>query len=257
MLHGLLGSKSAEKILLFLLVNGKTYATQLHRVLNTPLTPIQKALEKLEKERILTSLYQGKTRIYTFNRHYPLLNELEILLKKAYTLLSPREKSHYYFIRHLPGQRKNTQDLIHQIWLKLRNTKHLNFGFSSRTGDKGSGRGEVKVEYDADAVVIFRESGTWKGIHDREFNFRNIFRWTLNRIEGLITLEHLRFGINNPVFLFHLIPAGRNCLESAHAHLCGSDTYFGHLELKLTSIELTWRILGPKKNEMVNYIYSF
>jgi hypothetical protein len=112
------------------------------------------------------------------------------------------------------------------------------------------------VQKKQDAQLVFYEKGSWLGLSEQEFNFRNVFRWSLNRIDGMLTLEHLRFGVNNPVFLFHLIPAGPCYMESAHAHLCGQDTYFGQLEYKAGAIKLVWRILGPKKNEEITYIYA-
>jgi hypothetical protein len=254
-LRAIFGNKSVEKILLFLLVNEKIYATQVHRMLGTPLTPIQKGLERLEKEGILTSTYEGKTRFFTFNPHYPLLNEVESLLKKAYTLLPPHEKKLYYFFPHKPKERKINQNLLATIWETLHQITHVTFLFQSRSGGKGHGTGEVNVQKTASGHLIFQEKGSWKG-HEHEFNFRNVFRWSLNRIDGLLTLEHLRFGVNNPVFLFHLIPSGSHHLESAHAHLCGQDTYFGQLALNHGGVELIWRILGPQKNEEVKYLYA-
>lgn len=256
MLYALLGNKSVEKILIFLLVNEKAYPTQLHRFLNSPLTPLQKALEKLEKGGILTSHYEGKSRFYTFNSSYPLLQELEALLKKAYSLLAPREKSHYFYVRHFPHVRKQNQNLVDWIWTNLGLMRHVTFQFRSGKGQRGFGHGEVAIEKKSDSALIFNEKGKWKGLDGQEFFFRNVFAWTLNRIDCMITLEHLRFGPKSPVFLFHLIPAGQNFLESAHAHLCGQDSYFGHLYDKEGQLELIWRILGPKKNDEVIYIYS-
>lgn len=254
MLHGLFGNKSIERILLFLLVNEKTYATQLHRILNTPLTPVQKALEKLEREGILKSQYEGKTRFFCFNPDYPLLNELENLLKKAYILLAPREKSLYYFVRRIPTTRKMNLSLLDTFWERLRCVSQVTFQFRSRSGNKGHGTGVVTVE-DQSSQLVFHEKGAWEGLQSQEFNFRNVFRWTKNRIDGMVTLEHLRFGVRNPVFLFHLVPAGPDYLESLHAHLCGQDTYFGQIVINPTALILTWRILGPKKNEEVTYTY--
>jgi len=256
MLHGLFGNKSVEKILLFLLVNEKTYATQLHRVLNTPLTPIQKGLERLEKDAILVSGYEGKTRFFSFNPNYPLLDELEQLLKKAYALLAPREKSQYYFIRQVPSSRKSTQELLNTLWKRMQTVRQVTFQFRSKKGGKGYGTGSVVLETPRDGQLIYREKGSWQGLENQEFCFRNSFRWTRNRLDGMLTLEHLRFGDHNPVFLFHLVPAGGEYLESLHAHLCGQDTYFGQLEIKESVIDLTWRILGPKKNDEVKYSYA-
>ncbi|MCC5832788.1 MAG: winged helix-turn-helix transcriptional regulator [Chlamydiales bacterium] len=252
MLRGLFGSKSVERILLFMLVNERAYATQLHRMLNTPLTPIQKALSRLEREGILKSRYEGKTRFYTFDPDYPLLNELEALLKKAYVKLAPSEKKDYYFVRHIP---KPNKDLLEEIWRKLRATSHVTFRFRSRRS-KGEGTGSVTAVYEGGNACVFHEKGVWRGLEGQEFTFRNVFRWTLNRIEGMFTLEHLRFGEKNPVFLFHLAPVNEQRLESLHAHLCGEDTYFGQLAFQPPNLELTWRVLGPKKNDEVRYTYS-
>lgn len=251
MLRGLFGSRSVERILLFLLVNERAYATQLHRMLNTPLTPIQKALTRLERDGILRSSYEGKTRFYAFDPDYPLLEELEALLKKAYVKLAPSEKKDYYYVRHIP---KPNKSLLEEVWMKLRATRHVIFRFRSRKS-KGEGVGEVAAAYDGGARCIFQERGSWQGMGGQEFTFRNVFRWTLNRIDGMLTLEHLRFGEKNPVFLFHLVPVNENTLESLHAHLCGEDTYFGQLVFEPPTLELTWRILGPKKNDEVRYMY--
>lgn len=254
MLKGLVGSKSIERILLFLLVNERVYATQLHRLLNAPLTPIQKALMRLEKEGIVRSCVEGKTRFFEFNPAYPLLEELESLLKKAYACLPPQDKRQFYYIPFTPGTKRAGQTLILDIWQHFRKVNRVAFQFKSRSS-QGFGEGSIHVQDDDDRVLIFQEKGSWSSPDGRAFVFRNVFRWTLNRIDEMLTLEHLRFGLANPVFLFHLVPKGAAVLESLHAHLCGQDTYFGRLVLEKEAIRLTWRILGPKKNEEVQYIY--
>ena len=253
MLGGLFGNKSIEKTLFFLLVNKKVYATQLHRALHTPLTPLQKALEKLEREGVITSLFEGKTKFYAFNPHYPLLQELETLLKKAYALLTPQEKIPYYMLRHSAHKGRRSNGLLDSIWKQLLQTEKSEFSFRSQRGNQGHGSGQVKVDVDSEGRIIFCETGFWKGLKGEEFLFHNAFRWT--GTEDKLTLEHLRLGINRPVFLFHLIPAGSRGLESAHAHICGRDSYFGRLLSKPEGLMLTWRILGPQKNEEVTSLF--
>ena len=75
MLQVLCGNKNVQRILIFLFVNGRGYGTLLQRSFKTSLTPVQKALERLERGGLLTSYYEGKTRLYQFNPAYPLLNE--------------------------------------------------------------------------------------------------------------------------------------------------------------------------------------
>jgi predicted transcriptional regulator len=82
MLEVLCGNKNVQRILIFLFVNNRCYGTQLHRSLKVPLTPIQKALNRLENGGLITSFYEGKTRLYQFNPAYPLMPEVENLLKR-------------------------------------------------------------------------------------------------------------------------------------------------------------------------------
>jgi hypothetical protein len=259
MLSTLFGTKNVQKILIFLFVNGKCYGTELHKLLNTPLTPLQKALSRLEKGGIILSYYEGKTRLYQFNPAFPLLTELELLLKKAYTLLSPLEKKHYCSIKQEISYEKN-EVLLMSCWRRLCSVKQLLFNAVTKLKDKGGwqgrGKGEVTVIKETDTVLIFHEKGSWKDESDRETSFSNTFRWTLDRERTVISLEHLRRGPNHPIFLFHLAPSKNNSLISLDPHLCEGDTYIGHLFCDHHSLRLNWRVIGPKKNEEMDYYYT-
>lgn len=263
MLTALCGNKTIQKILIFLFVNGKCYGTQLHRFLKTPLTPIQKALSRLEKGSLIVSHYEGKTRIYQFNPAYPLLTEIEELLKKAYTLLPAHEKKDYYVAKdessYLTPNQISKAKVLMTFWKKLSEVKRLSFQAKSKQqegeGWNGRGQGEVSVSKEGEYVLIFSEKGSWLG-KQGEISFSNSFRWTLDRFAGIISLEHLRRGVTQPVFLFHLTPTSSQTLSSVDSHLCGGDTYFGQIYLDQQSLRLTWRVIGPKKNEELNYYYS-
>lgn len=245
-----------EKILLFLLVNETCYGAQIQTLLKTPLTPAQKALARLEKGGIVTSRYEGKTRLYQFNPGYPLLAELEMLLKKAYHLLPAQEKRQYCFI-HKPlskeSQSKTTELLA--FWDQLKLVKKLHFVAKSRqtfnTVHK-TGKGEVSITSENSTTLLLQEKGLWQD----ETAFSNILRWTLDLDAKLISLEHLRYGPSNPVLLFHLTPTKPNLLESVDAHLCGNDTYLGSIQWDRKAIHFRWKILGPKKTEDLTYRYS-
>lgn len=263
MIEALCGSKNIQKILIFLFVNGKCYGAQLHRLLKSPLTPIQKALLRLEKGGIIVSYYEGKTRLYQFNPGYPLLVELEQLLKKAYTLLSPQEKKHYSVINERKAstglvREENRQTLV-SFWKKLINIRHLSFSAKTKSqeeiGWNGKGKGEVSVSEEKENILIFTEKGTWQAKDGKEMDFSNIFRWTLDTDAGIISLEHLRRGYQQPVFLFHLAPLGNHSLSSVDSHLCDGDVYFGQIFFDKNSFRLSWRVIGPKKNEEINYTY--
>ncbi|MGE5196423.1 MAG: DUF6314 family protein, partial [Anaerolineae bacterium] len=260
MLGVLCGSKTMQKILLFLFVNGKCYGTQLHRLLQTPLTPIQKALFRLEKAGIIASEHEGKTRLYRFNPAFPLLTELELLLKKAYTLLPPQDKRSYCFIKHASfikhANSPKHEQLLLTFWERLSFVKNLTFNAKTKSKEEsgwdGKGKGEVLVTKESDTVLIFNEKGSWQDKHGKEINFSNIFRWTLEKNVTMISLEHLRRGPTHPVFLFSLSPSSPHSLSSIDSHFCEEDTYFGQVFLDPHYLRLNWRVIGPKKNEEID-----
>ncbi len=263
MLQVLCGSKNTQKILLFLFVNSKCYGTQLHRLLKTPLTPIQKALLRLERGGVILSDYEGKTRIYQFNPAFPLLGELEQLLKRAYTLLPPQEKKQYSVMKEDKLKRLSPEAqerVLLTIWERLGNVGQLTFHAKTKSKDEGGwngkGNGEVLVTKEGENVLLFHEKGTWQGKKAGEVNFSNLFRWTLDRETLMISLEHLRRGYHHPVFLFHLSCANDHSLSSTDSHLCGGDAYFGQIFCNQHYLRLNWRVIGPKKNEEMDYFYS-
>lgn len=264
MLTALFGNKTIEKILLFLFVNGKCYGTQLHRSLNTALTPIQKGLLRLEKGGIILSYTEGKTRLYHFNPGCPLLSELEHLLKKAYTLLSPHEKKAYYVAKEEysldPHNSKNKIQILLAFWEKLLSVTSLTFNAKSKsrdsTGWNGKGHGDVSISKESPHSILFNEKGSWRNKEGSDVGFSNIFRWSLDRQTNVISLEHLRRGPNLPVLLFNLSPTGNQTLSSVDSYLCEGDVYFGQIHFDRYSFRLNWRVIGPKKNEEIDYYYS-
>ena len=261
MLQGLFGNKNVERVLIFLLVNEKCYGAQLQTLLEVPLTPLQQALLRLEKEEILRSRYEGKTRVYTFNDSYPFRMELENLLKKAYTLLPPQEKRKYCFIPKpaLCIDERDKRRELQTFWERLGRTRQLSFSAKTRHGDKPSirvGKAEVRVEAPQPNVLVFHEKGFWLVDHFPDTGFSNVFRWTYDPHRILIALEHLRYGAGHPVFLFHLIPTASGRLESIDPHLCAEDTYMGNIAWSQNQIDFQWRIIGPKKNDELMYRYE-
>lgn len=261
MLSMLLGSKNVEKILLFLLINEKCYGMQLHRLLSTPLTPIQKGLSKLEKAGVIQSLYEGKTRYYRFNPVYPLKKELENLLRKAYELLPVQEKRGYYIPEDILPKSpllsfKQSQEILLGCWNRLKSVEMLqtHASLSSDTLTK-RGSANVKVVEEGASVIYFQESGAWQLEEEKEIHFSNTLRWTLDMPSATLALEHLRHGATKPVFLFHLKPKKNDLLVSIDSHLCGSDAYFGQIHLGPHFLQLSWKIVGPKKNDRIESLY--
>jgi len=147
---------------------------------------------------------------------------------------------------------------IHSFWNRLHEIRSLRFVASSQkgnTGWSGEGTGDVRVEILDSRVILCYEQGLWKSAADKEFAFRNLYRWTLDESSGSISLEHLRFGIDHPVFLFELRMKSAVTLESFSPHVCRDDRYTATLSLRPDSLDLAWTVKGPDKDEEIRYVY--
>lgn len=106
--------------------------------------------------------------------------------------------------------------------------------------------------------MVFHETGTWKPDTQTgaKIEFSNIYRWKQSKIG--FELEHLRFGEENPVYLVHLIQDENdpNRWTTKEPHLCNEDLYTATVELNSGSAQVQWTIKGPKKDELLSYLYS-
>lgn len=98
MFEDLFGSKIVEKICFYLIANQKCYASELRRHLRLPIFGIQNALGRLEKQGVIVSFKEGKTRVYQWNPLYALLAEFQAFISKAYSYLPIDIKEKYYEI---------------------------------------------------------------------------------------------------------------------------------------------------------------
>lgn len=255
----LFGNPNIEKILIFLLVNEKCYAAQIRHCIGGALTPIQQALNRLENGNIIVSNLEGKTRLFRFNPHYPFLRELQSLLKQGYHQLSLHDQHHYYCARDTRVT-KSEQSVLGILWERLRAVKSLSFSAQSKqnsqSGWNGNGKANIKMETPSPYCIISQEQGIWTTEEGQEFDFKNSYRWTWNSSKSLISLEHLRHGQERPVFLFELTPVSATQFKTLHPYLCKDDTYLATLTRKSSTLEFHWRILGPRKNEEVHYVYE-
>ena len=267
----LFGNPNIERILLFLLINEKCYAAQLRHCLQGALTPLQQALGRLEKGGIVSSTLEGKTRFYRFNPHYPFLRELQALLKQGYQQLNLQEQHRYYcpqdrsFLKKMDaaGQQKhafNSQEALSLLWQRLLQVKHLSFSAQSKaeqpSGWNGIGKAKVEIHSVASRSIIFKEQGSWTSHEGKQFDFKNALRWTWHTSQALCTLEHLHYGPDHPIVLVEFKPTSHMQFEVVQPFLCTPDTYLAHLYCDPHFIQLHWRILGPRKNEEIDYIYT-
>ncbi len=139
----------------------------------------------------------------------------------------------------------------------LARVKNLRFTASSNlenAGWNGKGTGELEVDR-RDNVIIYKEKGSWTTREGAVLAFRNTFRWTHIPQKDVYQLEHLRYGVDKPVFLFDLIPMSSGFYASTNPHLCAADTYAGELTLCEAGFSLLWTIKGPRKDEKILYEY--
>jgi len=102
MIEVLLGSKNAERVLIYLFAREEGYAREIASFYGADLKSIQMQLDKFEKGGILASRTVGRTRPYVFNPRYPFLNELKTLLEKALSFYSSKEQEEMTMNRRRP-----------------------------------------------------------------------------------------------------------------------------------------------------------
>jgi hypothetical protein len=91
MIETILGSENAERVLIYILVRGKGYASEIADFFGVDLSPIQNQLLKFEAGGVLVSTLAGRTRIFQYNPIYIFLLELQGLLMKAFQYYPPEE----------------------------------------------------------------------------------------------------------------------------------------------------------------------
>jgi hypothetical protein len=138
-----------------------------------------------------------------------------------------------------------------KFWKILEKIKFLSI--SSNTQERAFATVEILKENTK--TCLFIEKGKWEHENAQGIAFTNTLRWTYDDANELIFLEHLRFGADHPVFLFHLQLKGPNHLQSILPHLCDRDCYFCDILFDLEQIHLTWKISGPKKNQILKHCY--
>jgi len=108
MIEALLGSKNAERVLIYIFTRTEGYAREIAGFYRTDLKPIQMQLDKFEKSGVLVSRAVGRTRPYEFNPRYPFLNELMALLEKALSFYPSKEQDELKMNRRRPRAKGKT-----------------------------------------------------------------------------------------------------------------------------------------------------
>ena len=76
------GSPTRTRVLLVMYALGESYARELSRILEAPVSVIQKALKSLEKDGMAAARVLGRTRVYRIDSRYFAVAELEEFLRR-------------------------------------------------------------------------------------------------------------------------------------------------------------------------------
>jgi hypothetical protein len=108
MIEALLGSKNAERVLIYIVARDEGYAREIASFYGTDLKSIQMQLDKFEKSGVLVSRAVGRTRPYVFSPRYAFLAELKTLLKKALSFYPVEEQDELTMNRRRPRSKEKT-----------------------------------------------------------------------------------------------------------------------------------------------------
>ncbi|MFT5809198.1 MAG: hypothetical protein ACI9LG_003529 [Moritella dasanensis] len=160
-----------------------------------------------------------------------------------------------------------TVQTLTQLWFLLNRLNIFSFKVNSDnesvTGWQGEGQGLIKrrgsvtdesVEPELGSIVETIERGDYHVSADRKVPMHNQYLWQFQGDH--IRLTHLRFGWDKPVFLFDIIENKQGQLVTRQSHQCAADNYDASFVLHADSLDMQWRIQGPKKHEVLDYIYS-
>ncbi len=148
-------------------------------------------------------------------------------------------------------QQFSMANCLENFWKRLLRVQQVTI----QTQSAEEALGEIKVQEEKKKTLLFFERGKWISPRSYGIEFNNCLRWSFDDENGLVGLEHLRQGPNHPVFLFHLAPTTANQLRSIDPHLCHNDCYFGQIDFNEKHIQVTWKIVGPQKNELLYHTY--
>ena len=91
--------KVTERILFFMNYHGETFPTEIAHKFDFHLYGVQKQLNRFEKAGMVQSRYVGRTRVFSWDPDWPMVNELRAFLSKAFDEMSRKEKKPYLLRR--------------------------------------------------------------------------------------------------------------------------------------------------------------
>lgn len=105
MLEGILGNKTAEKVLLHIYHYGESHGSGISKDFGIALNPVIQQLNRFESAGILVSKEAGRSRIYTFNPKSPLVKPVRELIEIAYESIPLAERTKIFETRRRPRKK--------------------------------------------------------------------------------------------------------------------------------------------------------
>ncbi len=103
MLEGILGNRTAEKVLLYLEQYGQGYARAIAATFeDVSVSMVLAQLRRFETAGLLVSQPQGRTLLFSWNPRCAFLTEVRALLRKALSMLPEGERERYFRQRRRP-----------------------------------------------------------------------------------------------------------------------------------------------------------
>lgn len=105
MIEAIVGSTSAERVLAFITAREQGYGAEIAKAFDTDLSPIQKQLERMERDGLLINQKVGRTRIYRYNPRYPFVTEVRALMDKTLSLYPDELQEQLLYDRRRPRKK--------------------------------------------------------------------------------------------------------------------------------------------------------
>ncbi len=101
----LLGSKTAEKIFLYLYHYPEGHARGIAKDMQMGFSQVERQLKRYEDIDLLISRLVGKTRVYQFNPRYVFQSQVKEMIAKLYNNIPLAEKKLLFSLRQKPRRR--------------------------------------------------------------------------------------------------------------------------------------------------------
>lgn len=105
MLEGILGNKTAEKVLLHIFHYGESHGSAIAQDFKMALNPVRQQLDRFERAGVLVSKEMGRSRVYSFNPKSPLVKPLREIVEIAYEAIPLSDREQIFRVRRRPRRK--------------------------------------------------------------------------------------------------------------------------------------------------------